>query len=115
MLRTKTERPSVPATEHAFTELPPSRLYIDTNICLDYLIASRPHHQQALRFFQHLTAHGLTTLYLSSLSWIEFTHVVTSQRFREGLSPQWQQQYRRRGVWVGRGRRGWAIVGGACG
>jgi predicted nucleic acid-binding protein len=84
----------VPATERAFTELPPSRLYLDTNIYLDYLIASRPHHQPALRLFQHLTAHGLTTLYLSSLSWIEFTHVATSQRFGDGLSPQWQRQYR---------------------
>lgn len=83
----------MPATERAFTETPPQRLYLDTNICLDYLIDTRPRYTLAVRLFQHLDACQLTTLYVSPLSWTEFAHVVRTQSFRDGLSPQWQQQY----------------------
>jgi len=83
----------VPATERGFSEVPPQRLYVDTNVCLDYLIDTRPRYALAVRLFRHLDACQLTTLYVSPLSWMEFAHVIRTQRFRDGLSPQWQQQY----------------------
>jgi predicted nucleic acid-binding protein len=83
----------VPATERAFTETPPQRLYVDTNVCLDYLIDTRPRYTLAVRLFQQLDAYQFTTLYVSPLSWTKFAHVIRTQSFRDGLSPQWQQQY----------------------
>lgn len=65
----------------------------DTNVCLDYLIDSRPRYALAVRLFQHLDACQLTTLYVSPLSWTEFAHVIRTQQFRDGLSPAWQQRY----------------------
>ncbi len=73
--------------------MPPQRLYLDTNVCLDYLINARPRYALAARLFQHLAAYQLTTLYVSPLSWTEFAHVIRTQSFRDGLSPQWQQHY----------------------
>lgn len=83
----------MPAPERAFTDVPPPRLYVDTNVCLDYLIDTRPRYALAVRLFQQLDAYQLTTLYVSPLSWTEFAHVIRMQSFRDGLSPQWQQQY----------------------
>ena len=83
----------MPATERAFIAAPPQRLYVDTNVCLDYLIDTRPRYALAARLFQHLDAYQVTPLYVSPLSWTEFVHVIRTQTFRDGLSPQWQQQY----------------------
>src|SRR5438128_1717008 len=88
-----TLRLSVPATERAFSEIPPQRLYVDTKVCLDYLIDTRPRYPLAVRLFQQLAAYQVTTLYVSPLSWTEFAHVIRAQSFRDGLSPHWQQQY----------------------
>jgi hypothetical protein len=35
-----------------------------------------------------------TTLYLSSLSELEFLHVIRGEEFRQGLAPNWQRQYK---------------------
>jgi predicted nucleic acid-binding protein len=91
--RKQAPRPRVPAIERAFSEVPPQRLYVDTNVCLDYLIDTRPRYALAVRLFQHLAACQLTTLYVSPLSWTEFAHVIRTQQFRDGLSTAWQQQY----------------------
>ena len=64
------------------------------NIFLAHLVRTHPHHQAAADFPVHLATCGVTTLFLSSLSWIEFVHVVTSQRWRDWLPTGLQQQYR---------------------
>jgi predicted nucleic acid-binding protein len=84
---------SVPATERAFTGTPPAHLYLDTNVILDYLIATRPLHQLAVTLFDWLDAYELTTLYVSSLSWLEFAHVVARPSFRDALPTSDQQRY----------------------
>ena len=66
----------MPATERAFTHLPPTRLYLDTNVVFDYLTPTRPHHTRVEAFVVHLFTGGLTTLYVSPLSWMEFAHVM---------------------------------------
>ena len=84
----------MPASSHALTDYPPTQLYLDTNMFLAHLVRTHPHHQAAADFLVHLATCGVTTLFISSLSWIEFTHVVTSQRWRDGLPAAIQQQYR---------------------
>ena len=84
--RTRARR-RVPATERAFTEIPPSRLY------LDGLVTSRPHHARAAAFLLHLAEHAITTLYLSALAWTELAHTVMRQDFRDALPPIWQARY----------------------
>jgi predicted nucleic acid-binding protein len=83
----------MPAIEHAFVEPPPVQLYLDTNVCIAYLIAGHPHHTQARALVQSLAASTATTLYLSSLSWLEFAHVVTRQDFRDALPASWQRRH----------------------
>jgi predicted nucleic acid-binding protein len=73
---------------------PPTHLYVDTNIILDYLIPTRPRHGSAQRLFEHLGRNGLTTLNISALSWVEFAHVVTRQDLRDTLPEEWKQRYR---------------------
>ena len=50
--------------------------------------------QYPLALVRRLAECGLTTIYLSSLSWMEFCHVVTRKRFRDGLEPEVQAQFR---------------------
>jgi predicted nucleic acid-binding protein len=84
----------VPAIERAFTEPPPARLYVDTNVILDYLVASRHHHARAEALLLHLAEHDVTTLYLSTLAWTELAHTVMRQDFRNALPLDWQQRFR---------------------
>jgi predicted nucleic acid-binding protein len=83
----------VPATRHALTEFPPRHLYLDTNFLLNALVPSYPFHTPARAFVEHLATMGLTTLYVSSLSWLEFGYAVLSATFRAGLADEWQAQY----------------------
>jgi predicted nucleic acid-binding protein len=83
----------VPATERAFTEIPPAHLYLDTNILLDHLTPNRPHHGRAVALLLHLAEHDLTTLYLSVIAWTELAHTVTRRDFRDALPQNWQQHY----------------------
>ena len=92
-MRIGPSRTSVPATERPFTHIPPAHLYLDTNIILDHLISTRPHHARAAALFVHLAQHALTTLHICSLSWMEFVHVISRQDFRDSLDASWQQQY----------------------
>lgn len=80
----------MPATERRFSEIPPARLYVDTDVLISYLVASQPHHQRSREFFQRIAEHGLTRVYVSSLTWIEFAHVVTRERFRRALPEKLQ-------------------------
>jgi predicted nucleic acid-binding protein len=91
MTRRRPRRLSVPATERAFTELPPQQLYVDTDFILNYLLAPQPHHARVVPFVLRLAEQGLTTLHISALSWIELAHVVRRQAFRDALPPEWQQ------------------------
>jgi predicted nucleic acid-binding protein len=84
----------VPATARAFADPPPPHLYLDTDVCLAYLIPSEPLHQRAGVLFSQLAIHGSTTVYVSALSWIEFVSVVTRENFRRGLPPDWRRRYR---------------------
>jgi predicted nucleic acid-binding protein len=87
-------KPSVTATERRFSEPPPQHLYLDTNFILDYLVDTRPRHARVARFLQRVEMQDSTTLYLSSLSELEFLHVIRSEEFRQGLAPDWQRQYK---------------------
>ena len=83
----------MPATSHALTDLPPRHLYLDTNFYLSHLVSTDVHHQAATDFFVHLATCNVTTLYISSLSWLEFVHVVSSAEWRAQLPSTWQAQY----------------------
>lgn len=83
----------MPATERAFGDPAPLRLYLDTNVVFDYLIPSRPHHGRVDAFVLRLFAEGLTTLYVSPLSWMEFVFVVGKPSFHQGLPAAWQSRY----------------------
>jgi predicted nucleic acid-binding protein len=85
---------SVPATERAFSETPPLHLYLDTNILIAYFVANHPQHIQARDFLVHLYTAGLTTLYVSPLTWTELTDVVSRPEFRAALPPEWQREAR---------------------
>jgi predicted nucleic acid-binding protein len=76
----------VPAFEHAFLSPPPQRLYIDTDIVTAYLVDTQEHHRRCQAFLERLYQFGQTTLYLSSLLWIEFTHVIRRVDFRNSLA-----------------------------
>jgi predicted nucleic acid-binding protein len=84
----------VPATRRRLTEFPPSRLYLDTNFLLNALIPSYPYHELASGFFLHLATTGITTLYISSLTWLEFAYVVLRPAFISGLDADLQRDYR---------------------
>jgi predicted nucleic acid-binding protein len=91
MTKSRPRRLSVPATERAFTGLPPQQLYVDTDFILNYLLATQPHHTRVVPFILRLAEQGLTTLHISALSWIELAHVVRRQAFRDALPSEWQQ------------------------
>lgn len=84
----------MPATRHALTEFAPSRLYPDTSFLLNVLIPSYPRHAAASAFLRQLVRTGATTLYVSSLTWLEFGHAVLRPDCRAGLAPDVQRQYR---------------------
>ncbi len=83
----------MPATERAFNEPLPARLYIDTNDLLDYFVTSSPNHARVERFIFRLGAHRVTMLYLSSISWLEFVNAIRRQNFRDALPVDWRQRY----------------------
>ncbi len=74
----------MPAIRRTLTELPPSRLYLDTSFQLNTLIPGYPYHGAAGAFVMQLATTGVTTLYISSLTWLEFGHVVLRTDFRTG-------------------------------
>ncbi len=74
----------MPASERSFTrfDLLPSHLYLDTDFLIACLIESQPHHERCTAFMVRLLQHDLTTLYLSSLSWMELSHFIMREDFR---------------------------------
>jgi predicted nucleic acid-binding protein len=85
---------SVPATEHAFTEQPPDQLYIDTDFIIACLERTDPHHNRCAVFMERLVAHDRTTLFISSLSWLEMIHAITRQRFRDLVGDDLRRRFR---------------------
>lgn len=76
----------MPAAERRFTALAPQRLYIDTDIFVNYLFTGQPYHERCRLFLRRLMEAGLTTLYLSSLVWNEFIHTIRRESFRAALT-----------------------------
>jgi predicted nucleic acid-binding protein len=62
----------MPATERAFNEVPPDTLYVDTDILIAALFSSEPHFVRCRAFLEFVARIGQTTIYLSSLVWLEF-------------------------------------------
>lgn len=84
----------MPATEHHFSDAAPESLYVDTDILISHLVGSQPHHVRCRAFLERLAAEGRTTLYVSSLTWLELANAVTREGFRGALPSIVQQQYR---------------------
>jgi predicted nucleic acid-binding protein len=84
----------MPAIRRTLTDFPPRRLYLDTNFVLNCLVSTYPYHTAAAAFLVNTVASGITTLYVSTLSWIEFTHVICLPDFRSHLLPDFQQHFR---------------------
>lgn len=82
----------MPALERSFADPLPSQLYLDTNVIIDYLIDNRPFHVRCIPFLERVRQSGLTTIYLSSLSWTEFVHAIRKESFRTSLPPELQDQ-----------------------
>jgi predicted nucleic acid-binding protein len=83
----------VPATERAFSDTPPARLYVDTDFILTYLVGTRPYHARCRPFVERVQQLGVTTLYLSSLAWLEYAHVIMRPDFRSQLAAELQRQF----------------------
>jgi predicted nucleic acid-binding protein len=77
----------VPAIERGFDEMPPSRLYLDTDFVITYLVSTQRHHARCQAFVERLGEMGLTTIFVSPLVWLEFAHVITRESFRAALPP----------------------------
>jgi predicted nucleic acid-binding protein len=90
--RTINSRLSVPATKRAFSEFPPARIYLDTDILVNALISTQPHHERCVAFLDSVVRNGLTTVYLSSLSWLEYVHAITRDNFRRLLPAELQHE-----------------------
>jgi predicted nucleic acid-binding protein len=84
----------VPALDRAFQEPVPDQLYVDTDIFINYLFSSQPHHERCRPFLDRLRASVRTTLFVSPLSWLELAHVITRPSFRDDLADDLQRQYR---------------------
>jgi predicted nucleic acid-binding protein len=86
-------QPSVPATRRSLTDYPPASLYLDTSFLLNALIPDYPFHAAASAFLVNVADAERTRLYVSTLVWIEFAHVVMQPRFHQGLPPDVQAAY----------------------
>jgi predicted nucleic acid-binding protein len=84
----------VPALDRSFLEPIPDQLYVDTDIFVNYLFSSQPHHARCRAFLDRLQASVQTTLYVSPLSWLELAHVISRPSFRDELTDELQRRYR---------------------
>src|SRR6266536_3434107 len=76
----------MPATEHAFSGIPPADIYIDTDVIVGYLISTDVHHARRVTLFRSLVRHRQrTTIYISPLTWTELANVVSRENFRGSL------------------------------
>ncbi len=82
------------AVERSFLAPLPNRLYLDTDILVSSLVGAEPHHERCRVFLDRLVDQGSTTIYVSSLTWIEFAHVVTRPAFRNRQPDAVRRRYR---------------------
>jgi predicted nucleic acid-binding protein len=82
------------ATERSFADLPPQRLYVDNDIIVAHLFSAEPHHDRCQAFVEWLFQYGLTVLYVSCLSPVEFAHVIRRKDFRDRLPDDLRAQFR---------------------
>jgi predicted nucleic acid-binding protein len=77
----------VPAVERPFSGsiLPPVRLYVDTDVLIAAVVSTHAHHARSVALLQLLITHGLTTIYLCPITWMEFVHVFSKESFRRTL------------------------------
>jgi len=83
----------MPALERSFSEPLPARLYIDTDILLSATVRSEPHHARCADLLR-LARQGGTVLYISTLSWLEYAHTVSRERFRQNLPEPIRRRFR---------------------
>lgn len=94
LARTIPLRANVPATERSFTLPLPRQLYVDTDIFVAYLANTQPHHHRCRDFLERLYQYSQATVYLSSILWIEFAHVIRRTDFRESLADDLRESLR---------------------
>jgi predicted nucleic acid-binding protein len=84
----------MPASERLFSAPVPRRLYVNTDVLIAHLVSSDTNHPRCRVFMERLAEDGHVTLVLSTLSWIECTHVVSRQNFCDRLPADFRQQFR---------------------
>jgi predicted nucleic acid-binding protein len=95
MMRTAaTGLTAMPATEHAFSELLPAWLYVDTDVLIAALVDTEPHHVRSRALFDSIERADNVRLLLSSLTWLEYMNAVMRERFRANLPGEMQQRFR---------------------
>ncbi len=82
------------ATEHSFSDTPPRRLYLDADFVLAAIVTHEAHSQRCKTFLTRVADMRLTTIYVSSLWWVEFADTVMRERWRTRLDPEEQARYR---------------------
>jgi len=92
MTRTS-DQTAVPAIERPFdgSVLPPSRLYLDTDIMVAAVVRTHHHHVRATALFSLLIRYGLTTIYFCPITWMEFAHVFSKEGFRSELPAEFSR------------------------
>jgi predicted nucleic acid-binding protein len=81
----------VPASEHSFRDTVPAQMFLDVDFFISVLVRTEPHHQRSTELFRRLAARR-TTLFVSSLTWMEFVNVVIKDRFRANLPDSLRSQ-----------------------
>lgn len=82
------------ATERSFADPLPAGLYLDTDILLAYLVSTQLHHQRSRAFLERAFQEGRTSVYVSSLSWMEILQVIRREQFRNDLPEEMRREFR---------------------
>lgn len=81
------------AIEHSFSDYPPRHLYVDTDILIAALITTEPQHARCRDCLPNVIAIGLTTVYVSAITWLEYLNVIKGDAFRQRLPVEMRQHY----------------------
>ena len=73
------------AIEHRFDDALPGDLFLDTDIVVSYLVGNQPYHAASRAFIDRVSRDSETTVYVSTLSPLEYAQVVSRDRFRREL------------------------------
>ena len=84
----------MPASEHAFSDLLPPRLYLDTDVVIAALVTTERHHERSRAFVERLARREQTVVVVSSLLWIEYANAAMRERFRQTLPSSDQRRFR---------------------